>query len=165
MRTVTPSWHGIHETRRQYFSPSPLLRAEALRADAARVMRDVFQQGAKRYPLLSPQKLSEARNRGGSLGEVAVMMLAEPAAAHRMAEWLAVTARMVNGQADTRPLPVVLMSEADASREKDAARERAQADPSPENLRRYLRALVIAQAETQKTIDAIRLALEMEGGT
>lgn len=150
-----------------FFSGSPNVRADQLRESAARVNTLCLIRPAKCYaPFLSPQKVSEARNRGGALGDLAVQLAADPMNARRYIAWLEAQARALTVAVDGC-LRSALLSEAQADAREDVSGTEVLANPDdPDALRRHIDNLDDAIAEAQRVRDLAsrRLAeLEREG--
>lgn len=151
------------EKRRRSFG-SPLMVADSLKRQAARLNHCTLDKPAREYaPLLSPQKVSEARNHGGAVGDVAVQMLADPENAMRTAMHLLGVARSVVGDTRTDLLDV-LCKEQRADSAEDIAQADVMADRSDENLRRYIEQADAALAALQEARDAAARELETRKG-
>ena len=156
-----------NESRRLPFGPSPLLRADRLRRAASRHNRATLTGSACEYsPLLSPQKLSDARSdRGGALGDVFVQMLADPTHAMHTAMTVLGVARSLVSECDKRPLHVVLCEEQRPDGREDDAQVDLLADENPETLRAYIERADEAMAALQVARDrAAKRLEEMERG-
>lgn len=156
-----PSWYS-HETRWPLSGSSVLLRIQRERERAAHLMTCLYPRGRKVRPI-SSQKLSVARETGGAVGDVAALMVADPASALQVAEYLASVARSLSSRA-MPPLGCVLLIETRADAEEDVAQDALRNEETPESLRNYIDAARRAKAALESAIDAAEKRLrEVEG--
>ena len=142
---------------RKVSRPLPFVRYAALRDRCAAVMRDLFPRHLKGFDGLSAHKLSEWRNTGGGLGDLCVLMFANPTKAQALAAFVADVARTVTA---TQPMCFLEASRAEQScdGEEDVAQMEAILDQSAANLERYLR---VARAERAALDDNIAAAEQL----
>jgi hypothetical protein len=147
-RTVTRRHWPSTESIRRSFTPSPLVRIEALRQEAAALSTRLLTRPAKQYrPFLSPQKLSELRKRGGSVGDVSVVMLADPPIAQMIAAYIQGVADSITLGADC-----VVM----------AARENQHDDSAQDNARTELLAAIAEDRLTAGELEALVAACDAQ---
>jgi hypothetical protein len=155
MSSLPILWTRSKEKPRRMFGASPLVRAQRIRDDAARLNRQTLVRPAKCYaPLLSPQKVSGAKHNGGAVADVAIQMLACPDAALRVAMHLLGVARGITQTADLRPLAVLLCEEQRPDGKEDDAQVDLLRDENPETLRTYIERADEAMAALQRSRDA-----------
>lgn len=150
---------SVEKIRRSY-GRSPLLRVDAIRADAARACKRWIDMQAKHlWPLVSGQVVSELRQRGGSVAGVVILMLALPHRALEIAAYLTAHAVSISG--------TVLPEFAAASRAEqvadsldDVAQLDAAYNPTRENLLRLRDAWTASLAATQTALAALERKLE-----
>lgn len=163
---VQRHWGRTNESARRIVQPSPLLRSERIRLEAARVFRATFGRRPAKHlaPYIAPQEVSDLRNRGGCIGKVAVLMLADPRNAVSYAEHLMDVARSVSATV-CRPLHIVLSEEVRADVEEDVAQDDLRVAKSPDTLRNYIEKAKRARAKLTESIDAAERELsDMERG-
>jgi hypothetical protein len=158
-------WQSSNGSGRQYAAPSALVRAERIMQGAANLCGLTLTQQAKRYaPLVSRHEVSDLLNRGGCVGKVGVLMLADPMKALRYAEHLHSLARSVV-RSDERPLHIVRAEKVRADAAEDVARSELQDNETVETLRRAIAAQEEEVARGQALLDEYRERLaELEAG-
>lgn len=134
------------------------------RLNAASLYLDIAPRGTK-LAGVSSQRLSDGRETGGAVGQVAVEMIAMPEHALRIAKHLLAVARGL-AAAEYRCMIDVLCAEQRPDSAEDIAQTDLLADPdNPAAMREYLRQNEAAQAGLQEAHDVVARRLrEKEAG-
>lgn len=152
--------NNLHARKR--FQVKPVSRrvsvSAAVRQSASFVVGQVFPSGRQTYELLPKADLSRARNDGGALAKVALMLMsADSDGRAEIVAWLEGVVRAYDRDGECVASALRLEHEADL--QEDMTAPDVFADPSPANLRRWLPGARKQYVATGRAIAAVEAAL------